>query len=75
MVLRHIKRHIKKSLVKVAAVSIVAARKVKHAVLGRKGSPRSRKARKLVKKAAKAAARKAMSKGRKVIKRVARKLR
>ncbi|MBI2546517.1 hypothetical protein HYV81_05025 [Candidatus Woesearchaeota archaeon] len=49
MVLHHIRR----GLVKAAAVSFVAARKVKHAVLGKKGSKR----RQVVKKAAKRVAR------------------
>jgi len=71
MVLRHIRR----GLVKAAAVGIVAARKVKHAVIGKKGSRRRAKAKKLAKAAAKRVARKVAAKGRKVAKKVARKLR
>ena len=67
-------RRIKKSIVKVAIVGIKAARKVKHAVIGTKGSSKRIKAKRVAKKVAKAVARKAVSKGKKIVKRVAQKL-
>ncbi len=70
MVLKHIRRRV----VKAAAVGIVAARKVKNAVIGNKGSKKRQKIKKMAKSVAKRVAKKMATKGKKVAKRMTKKL-